>query len=468
MKKFLAIIVAATLLHAQEPPQEPPPLTLEARCSHAFSDHAVFQQNLAVPVWGWSLPQAKVKVTFHQQTKTTTAGEDGSWRIALDPMPADKLTSVNAAPSGRALTINTQLNGKQATKTFTDILIGEVWLCSGQSNMAGPFRRAPYPPGSDKEANYPALRNLQKEWSVCTPQSVGNYSRVAVSFARELQRELMVPIGLIQAAVGGTQIESWIAKTPGPDVTKLKYECFLEHIQPIVGYAIRGSIWYQGEGNVKDKRDYLPKMKQLIEGWRTIWKQGDFPFYYVQIAPIGESPTDNPAGGEGRAEIRNAQLEALSIKNTGMVVTMDIGDQKEHPLNKHDIGLRLSRLALHHDYDRKDLIPSGPIYQSHKIEGSTIRVKFQYTQKGLMLAKKDGYNPPVPTPDATIPWLSIQSKNGTWHWADGKIDGSDLLVSHKDVKEPIAVRFAYTDQPTGFNLYNTDALPASPFTTCGY
>jgi sialate O-acetylesterase len=247
-----------------------------------------------------------------------------------------------------------------------------------------------------------------------------------------------------------------------------KYRHYETKIQPLAGYAMRGTLWYQGEGNQKDGRNYLPKMKQLISEWRTDWNQVDFPFYFVQLAPIGESPADNPAGGDGRAEIRQAQVEALAMPNTAMAVTIDIGDKKEHPINKHDIGLRLARIALHRDYGRKELVPCGPLYQSHTIEGSAIRVKFHYSQNGLMLARKDGFNPPAPTPGASIPWLSIQAKDGKWHWADGKIDGSDLLVSSKEVKEPVAVRFAYTNQPVGFNLYNKDGLPASPFTTCGY
>ena len=423
---------------------------------------------MPIPVWGWSLPQAQVEVTFDKHKKSTVAGDDGAWIVILDPLPADKLKSVNEAPAGRILTIVTSRDGRQATRTFSNILIGEVWHCSGQSNMAGPFGRAPYPPGSNKEADNPALRNLQNEWTVCTPETVGKFSRVAVSFAREIQRELMVPVGLIQTAVGGTQIESWLAKSPGPEVPKLKYECFLERVQPLVGYAIRGTILYQGEGNQKDGRNYLPKMKQLIEGWRAIWKQGDFPFYFVQIAGIGESPTDQPAGGDGRAEIRNAQFEALSIPNTGMVVTLDISDRREHPINKHDVGLRLARWALHRDYGQKDLVPSGPLYKSHKIEGSAIRVSFDHSRNGLMLAKKDGYNAPEPTPDALMPWLSIQAKDGAWHRAVGRIDGSDLLVASESVKEPIAVRYAYTNYPIGCNLYNKDGLPAGPFSTCGY
>jgi sialate O-acetylesterase len=467
MKLFIiALLLASSCLNGQETPA--PELTLEARCTEVFGDNAVFQQNMPVPVWGWALPGAQVEVAFDSQKKSTTAGADGAWKVNLDPLPADKLTSVNEAPVGRTLTIVTRHGGKQATKTFTNILMGEVWLCSGQSNMCGPFGRAVYPPGSGEEAAFPALRYFNQNWTVCTPATVGKFSRVGFTFAREIQREIKVPVGILFAAVGGTQIESWLSKTPGPDTPVLKYECYLQHIVPLTGYAMRGTLWYQGEGNVKDGRNYLPKMKQLIDGWRQTWGQGDFPFYFVQIASIGESPTDQPAGGDGRAEIRNAQLEALGIPNTGMVVTIDIGDKKEHPINKYDIGLRLARWALHKDYGHENLAPSGPLYKSHQVEGGTIRVSFDHAQNGLMLAKKEGYAPPVPTPGAPMPWLSIQAKDGTWHWAEGKLDGLDLLVSSNKVKEPIAVRYAYTQFPVGCNLYNKDGLPASPFSTSGY
>jgi len=235
-----------------------------------------------------------------------------------------------------------------------------------------------------------------------------------------------------------------------------------------VGHAMRGVLWYQGEGDFKSGKDYLPKMKRLIEGWRGVWEQGDFPFYFVQLAAQGESPTDKPEMGDGRAAIRNAQFEALGIPNTGMAVAIDIGEKKEHPFNKYDVGMRLAHWALHNDYGKEEVVPSGPLYKEHKIEGSTIRVKFDHAENGLMLAEKDGYEPPAPTPDAEMPWLSIQAKDGTWHWAKGKIDGSDLIVSSEKVSEPVAVRYAYTQFPVGFNLYNKDGLPASPFSTSGY
>jgi sialate O-acetylesterase len=240
-------------------------------------------------------------------------------------------------------------------------------------------------------------------------------------------------------------------------------------IEPLVGHAMRGTIWYQGEANEKQGKEYLTMLKRLIDGWRGAWKQGDFPFYIVQLSTIGESPTDKPQGGDGRAAIRAAQVEALTaIPNTGLAVTIDIGEKKEHPQNKYDVGLRLAAWALNKAYGKMDVVPSGPLYKSQVIEGGRIRVKFDHAPHGLMLAKKEGYAPPVPTPHAPMPWLSIQAKDGSWHWAEGKIDGSDLIVFSKEVGEPIAVRYAYTQHPAGCNLYNKEGLAASPFSTCGY
>jgi len=467
-------------------------LALEARCPPVFGDHAVFQQDIPVPVWGWSLPGAKVTVRFAprpgsgqaKQTKETVAGKDGQWKVALEPMPADKLDALDEAPKGRTLAIATELDGKKARRSFTDILIGEVWLCAGQSNMAGKmkhYRSRPilrkarhFPIDSIEKARYPALRQMVSPqggaWLVCSPETAPDFKKVCFFFGRRLQRDVLVPIGLINAAVGGSNIESWLNQEPyerGGNYARL--------IAPLVGYGLRGVLWYQGESNASDGRKYQPKLESLITGWREAWNQpgsksaagprGEFSVYYVQLPGIGKSPTDNPAGGDGRAEIRQACFEALAIKNTGMAVTIDVGDVREHPPNKYDTGVRLAHLALHNDYGFRDLVPSGPLYKSHKIEGRAVRITFDNAQNGLMLAVKEGLLPPKPTPDAKLPWLSIRGKDGTWHWADGKIEGPELVVSSRDVKEPVAVRYAYTQHPVGSLLYNKDGLPASPFTT---
>jgi len=447
-----------------------PPSKLAIELGTPFRDNAIFQREMPVPVWGNSQPGAKITIVFAAQTKTALADKDGKWKITLDRMSADKLTSVGEAPPGRSLTVVAELAGEKATHTLSNILVGEVWLCAGQSNMAGKLGGGagrPLPDGSVLTGNYPALRQLvassSEPWLVCTPETVGQFKKVCFYFAHRLQQDIRVPVGIINAAVGGSTIETWLNREPFE--TGKNYQSL---IAPLVGYGVRGAVWYQGESNEKDGRRYLPKLRSLILGWRDVWGQGDFPFYFVQLPGIGTSRGDNPAGGDGRAEIRQAQFEALEVAKTGMAITIDVGDVKEHPPNKYDTGVRLARLALHHDYGFQNLVPTGPLYKGFQIEGESIRVSFTNVGQGLMVAEKTGSQPPVETPNAKLKWLSLQAADGTWHEAVGTIAGSDLIVSCQDVKRPVAARYAYTTHPTGSLLYNKDGLPASPFSTCGY
>lgn len=464
---FSASLPAAEL--ATHFPKPPPPLELAPRMGRPFSDHAVFQQQMPIPIWGWTLPDAEVEVRFGDQEHRTKAGTDGRFEVKLKPLPADRLKTPQDAPAGRTLTVTTLAGGKQETKTCADILIGEVWLCSGQSNMSVKFNHRSWPEGQPLDAERPALRFLDTQWQPSIRTTKGRGYSISYVFAYKLMDELKVPVGVMNAAVAGTGIEGWWYVAPGDPPTPTKYQNYMPKIEPLLGHAMRGALWYQGEANVKQGKAYLPMLERLISGWRKAWGQGDFPFLIVQLASQGQSPPDQPAGGDGRAAIRNAQLEALStIPNTGLAVTIDIGEKKEHPRNKYDVALRLAHWALHHQYGKTGIVPSGPLYKEHAVEGAAIRVKFDHAGKGLMLATKEGTAAPVPTPDAPMPWLSIQAKDGSWHWAEGKIDGSDLIVRSKEVSEPIAVRYAYTQFPDGCNLYNQAGLPASPFSTCGY
>lgn len=434
-----------------------------------FLDNAVLQQQMPVPVWGTAQPGAKVTMVFKGQTKTAVAGKDGAWKVVLDAMVAEKLKSVNEAPTGEVMTATFEKDGVKSEKVIRNVIVGDVWFCAGQSNMAGAIRtntKGHYPEDTVEKAKYPALRQFQsgdKEWVVCSPETAPVFKRTAFYFARRVQQDALVPIGLMATAVGGSNIDSWLNQEPyatGANFTKL--------VVPLVGYGIRGAIWYQGESNEKDRRGYQPKLESLITGWRKAWGQGDFPVHYVQLPGIGSSSLDNPAGGDGRAEIRQAFVEALRVKNTGLAVTIDVGAPGEHPPNKYDTGDRLARSVLQKVYGFKD-ITACPLYAKHAIEGSAIRVSFDdNARNGLMVAKKDGFPPPVPQPGAAVQWLSIQSKDGTWHWADGKIEGTELVVSSKDVAEPVAVRYAYTQHPQGNLLYNKEGQPVGPFSTCGY
>ncbi len=441
--------------------------SLTAKLEAPFLDHAVLQQQIPLPIWGKTEPEAKVTLIFKGQKKTTTALKDGSWRVVLDPMTAEPLKSVNEAPSGETMTVTCEKDGKKATKEIQDLILGDVWFCAGQSNMVGALRTnkgGHFPHDTLEKASYPALRQFSggDGWIICSPNTAPEFKRTAFFFARRLQKDALVPVGLIVTAVGGSNIDSWLNMAPyptGENYTKL--------VLPMVGSGIRGALWYQGESNENDRRIYQAKLESLITGWRKAWKQGDFPVHFVQLPGIGTSSLDNPAGGDGRAEIRQAYFEALKLKHTGLAVTIDVGALGEHPPNKYDTGERLARSVLQEVYGFKNLT-SCPLYTKHSIEGKTIRVSFDNAPDGLMVAVKEGFLPPKHTPDAAVQWLAIQSKDGVWHWADGVIDGSDLIVSSKNITEPIAVRYAYTQHPKGNLLYNKDGQPVGPFSTIGY
>ena len=308
-------------------------LTLEAQCPPVFGNHAVFQQGIPVPVWGTSLPGAKVTVSFANQSMSTVAGEDGRWRVTLDPLPSDRLDSIHEAPKGRTLSLVAELDGKKARKVFVDILVGEVWLCSGQSNMAAKVRHNHAnqdPKDNLLKSNFPAIRHICAPggWQMATPRFVGEFTRVGFCFARKVHLEQKVPVGLLNACAGGSRIESWMRVPPVglPETSRTqKIQCgalYRQRVAPLVGYGMRGALWYQGEANAAEGHSYFLKMESLINDWRSTWKLGEFPFYFVQLAGIGRSPIHNPAMGDGRARIREAQRRVLGIENTGMAVAV--------------------------------------------------------------------------------------------------------------------------------------------------
>lgn len=472
---FAAFLISLPMTWAGEASSQKAPQTLEAEMAFPFRDNAVLQRGMKLPVWGETLPGARVTVAFDGQSIVATADAAGKWWAVLDPLKAVELESVHDAPEGKTMTVTCEKEGRRASSEITNLLIGDVWLCAGQSNMAGTMRRAihpkNYPPDSIPKADYPALRLLSTEkdqWLVCSPETAVEFSRVAFYFIRRVQQEALVPMGVMVTAVGGSNIESWLNQAPWPEGKHYK-----NLVQPLVGYGIRGAVWYQGESNEEDRRGYHPKLTSLIQGWREAWQQGPFPVHFVQLPGLKSSDRNEPAGGDGRAEIRQAFVQTLALEHTGMAVTIDIGTPGEHPPNKFDTGVRLARSVLNKVYGFGE-ITTCPLYQSHSVEGDTIRVSFSKdADKGLMIARKatelpEAFLPPTPQPDAELDWLAIQAKDGSWHWAKARIDGAELLVSARGVKNPVAVRYAYTAQPLGNLLYNKDGMPVGPFTTCGY
>lgn len=490
-----------------------------------FGNHMVLQRQQPVPVWGWEDPGKEVSVTFAGQTKTVKADADGNWMVKLDPMEANK--------TGQVLTVK-----GSSTVSFNDVLIGEVWICSGQSNMEWTVNGSLNPNEEKKSANQSHIRHFKVphtnkalpekdvngNWQVCNPGTAGNFTAVGYYFGRKIAAELDVPVGLIGSNWGGTLVEPWTPPVGFNSVPELKslsdkvnswsikseagkkaWKTYIDKIKhwtemaesaikenveiqelptppgpnpshqeatklyngmiaPLIPYGIRGAIWYQGESNGGEGISYFHKKNALITGWRKLWGQGDFPFYYVQLANWQKAST-NPQGGDGWARVREAQTKCLTLKNTGMAVTIDIGEAGDiHPRNKQDVGLRLASWALAKDYG-KSLVFSGPVYKSHKVEGSSIRIEFDYSGSGLMLGKKSGLQPTAEDASGKMKHIAIAGADKKWYWADAKIDGKSIVVSSDKVKEPVAVRYAYSMNPEGCNLYNKEGFPASPFRT---
>ena len=491
-----------------------------------FGNGMVLQTGMPVPVWGWAEPGEEVTVKFAGASASAKADAEGRWMA--------KLPAMEPSAKGREMTVS----GSNTVK-FTDVLVGEVWLCSGQSNMAMAVAGTLDAKKELAEAKYPEIRllevlrnnaprtvdDIRGRWQSCAPNTARGFSAAGYFFGRKLHKELGVPIGLIDSSWGGTRIEPWTppegfkavpelskvyARTqvwdsrtesgkaafakaltlvkawlpkaeaalaagrrlppqpllPGPGESRQNpTKLYNGMIHPLAPYALRGAIWYQGEANGGEGVTYFYKTRALIEGWKAVWGKDRFPFYFVQLANFRKSPL-NPAGGDGWARVREAQRKCLELPDTGMAVIIDIGMARNiHPKNKQDVGLRLALWALAQTYGKKEIVRSGPMYKSRKVEGSRIRLSFDQVGSGLMVARKEGLAPPRETPNEPLKWFAVAGADKKWHWAEAKIDGGTVVVSSKDVPKPVAVRFAYTMNPEGFNFYNREGLPASPFRT---
>ncbi len=490
--------------------------TAMAAMPRVFSDNMVLQREKPIPVWGKGDAGEEITVTLADKTATAKVGAGGRWTAWLPAMPA-------GGPHTLAI------KGAKGSASFKNVMIGEVWVCSGQSNMAWTVKNSD---DADKEiaaANHPNIRLITfmtktavspaqdvetGGWQVCNPQTIPNFSAVAYYYGRELNSKLDVPIGLINTSWGGSAIEPWtppvgFARTPkvsqfvdkideadqvyikslseyikqrqaylkkaagasAAEAGKIERPLPPQHpwaavngtpsviynamIDPILPYAIAGAIWYQGEANCVggDGLLYTEKMRALIDGWRTVWNQGDFPFYYVQIAPW-DYASYYPGTPDRLPLIWQAQTNALAIPNTGMAVVHDVGNLKNiHPTNKQEVGRRLALWALAKTYGHKDLVCSGPLYKSMTIEGSKIRVAFDSIGGGL--ASRDG---------KPLNWFQIAGEDKKFVDATATVEGVNLVVASNQVAKPVAVRFAWNELAEP-NLMNKEGLPASPFRT---
>lgn len=438
----------------------------ELRLPNVISDHMVLQQGKPINLWGWAEAGEEVTATLGEATATAKAGDDGKWSLQLPPQQA------NAEP--QTLKIN--------EIELTDILIGEVWICSGQSNMEWRMTQTQHGKEEIPKANHPKIRlydvqgHIKKpepadeapgEWKICTPETVPTFSAVGYHFGQALQAELDVPIGLIGSNWGGTQIEPWTPKVGLEQVESLKAgaangQIYNGMIHPLAPFTMRGIIWYQGESNCLkgDTTIYTDRTLALVKGWRSVFQQDDLPFYFVQIAPFvyaEKFKQRNPnLTGESLPRFWDAQAACLeAVPNCGMVVVTDItGNVKDiHPRNKRDVGKRLARWALAKNYGQSDLVHSGPVFQAMKVNDDHAVLSFDHVGRGL--ASFDG---------AALTEFQIAGADKEFKQAEAKIEGDTVVVRAEGVDQPVAVRFAWRETAIS-NFGNKDGLPAVQFRT---
>lgn len=477
-----------------------------------FSDNMVLQRDTSCAVWGWAEAGETITISICHNTVITKADPNGKW-----------MTKLPALKAGGPFTMI--VKGKE-TITIENVLIGDVWICGGQSNMefqvADVFNR-------DKEianAKYPAIRSINipnktsgkpkddvvAKWSVCSPDTVAGFTAVGYFFAREIHTEINIPIGLIDSDWGGTRIEPWTppvgfamvdslktisdeielagmlyrtqvkksledienwlpaarkavanntALPQAPEFPKHQLDDYWQPtgmynamIAPLVPYGIKGALWYQGEANLGEGMVYYEKTKALIGGWRKVFGQGDFPFYFAQLAPYNYG-SNNPNDPYRLPEIWEAQVKSLEIPNTGMAVTTDLVDNIRdiHPKNKQDVGKRLALWALAKTYGQEGIIYSGPLYKSAKVDNGKIVISFDHVAKGL--ATLDGKEPSH---------FEIAGADGKYVEAKAVLYGNSIIVSSDKVAVPVSARYGWHQEAMG-NLCNSEKLPASPFRT---
>jgi sialate O-acetylesterase len=438
---FCALVLVSTSFAA--------PVQADVTLPKIFGSNMVLQQGQPIRVWGWADVGEKVSVDLDDQTATAVADDKGNWRVDLPTKKAD----------GKTYTMS--VSGKNQIE-LKNILVGEVWLGSGQSNMAMTVKGVK---DADKEiaaakhpqirlflvprakAGAPAKDTTGGAWQECSPETVPNFSATAYYFARELQKELKVPVGIIASSWGGTKIEPW---TPKNGAGAVLYNGM---IHPLAPFSLRGVIWYQGESNVLSLAGlkYHDMKKQLIEDWRKAWGNDNLSFYYVHIAPWG--------GRYGAGELPKlweAQTKSLSLPHTGMAVITDAVDNINdiHPKSKQVVGKRLALWALAKNYE-KDIVYSGPLYKSMKVDGNKIRIEFAHAEG---LASRD---------DKDLTEFTIAGADGNFVPAKATIDGDTVVVQADGVAAPKHVRFGW-HKVCNPNLVNKAGLPAAPFHTDGW
>lgn len=466
-----------------------------------FTDNMVLPRGKQVPVWGRATPGEKVSVSYSGKTATATTGADGRFEAVLPALDVEK--------NGKEL----KIVGTTGSVVCTNVVVGDVWLVSGQSNAEMSFRWGILDGAAEmrKSSAYPNVRqlkfshvtsafiqrddsaNVHSRWVVCNEDTLPNVSAMGYFFARDINMRTGIPIGILDDNWSGCRIEPFVNEEglglvpefsngirQTASIRKRTVEWahrvaeaektgdfggvgfappmpdwggqYNAMIAPLVRFPITGALWYQGCSNGGEGMEYKRKLEALIGGWRKAWGY-DFPFYVVQLAAFTQKTTD-PAGGNGYARIRNAmRIAAQTIPNTGLAVAIDIGNASDiHPKNKRDVGERLARWARRDVYGEKGLVVSGPLFRGMKVVGSKVRIAFDHVGSGLMAGEKGPDTPgvaPTPTPDGRLRGFAVAGADKKWHWADAAIDGNDVVVSSKEVAAPVAVRYAHRGNPMG-------------------
>jgi sialate O-acetylesterase len=510
--KYLTILLLSLLsLHA------------EVRLPGFFNDHMVLQRDKEVPIWGWAEVGEQVTIEFAAQKQTTTADKYGMWKVTLQPLVMNAKGSILKV---NQVVIKDILVGDVWLTSGTKSMDMPVRKCYDvqQDIKEADLPQIRY--ASVVKAQSPLPENdAVATWQICQPEAVKDFSAISYFFAQKVHQESGVPIGILNASWSGTGINPWIPAEGYRDTPELKFavkqiydgrpsskvgqekwqeylkelkawipkarqaiannelptdkpeiptelwitnivptKTFNGMINPLVTFAIHGVLWAEGENHSRRSKDYFFKKKGLVDSWRKLWGQGEFPFYYAQLTNDGKY-SDDPKGGGLKAEVREVQEQFLETQNTAMVITTDIGTPENRFIfNKQDIGKRFARIALAKEYGKSDTVHRGPSFKDFIIKENQLHIQFNHIGNGLMVGKKDGVKPVV-TSEESLKGFAIAGADQKWYWAHAKVsaDVKSIILSSDKVSSPVAVRYAYQSHPAKANLYNKDGLPAVPF-----